>query len=107
MIITTSNEILGSNISTYLGVVHGIAVVALGVGNRARGKAGEDLGGNVAAYTETCDKGFKEAMNSMTNSARERGADAIIAMRFSTSEFVPGAMQVVAYGTAVKFKTSP
>ena|SRR5437588_2486358 len=106
MLITTSNEILGSSINTYLGVVRGVAVVTQTVSERMRGKTGEAMGGNVAAYAEVCDKGFGEAMNSMTNSARERGADAIIAMRFSTSEFVSGAMQVVAYGTAVKFKTN-
>jgi uncharacterized protein YbjQ (UPF0145 family) len=102
VIVTTGNTFDGYRITEYIGVVRGIVVRAQTIGQGIRGAFSSILGGNIRAYEEVCDQARSEAYARMVEHARERGADAVIAMRYDATEFAQGVTEVLAYGTAVK-----
>src|SRR5437868_4123362 len=104
MIITTGNDVAGREIAEYFGVVRGIVVRATGIGRGIVGGLKSLAGGNIEEFTHVCEKARLEASNRMVTHALEIGADAIIAMRYDSTEFSKGSTEVLAYGTAVKLK---
>ena len=60
------------------------------------------VGGELTAYTELLEEARQEAMNRMITKAQVLGADAIVGIRFSTSNITAGASELFVYGTAVK-----
>ena len=105
--VTTGNSLEGYNVSEYLGVVRGIVVRAQTIGQGIRGAFSSMFGGNIKAYEEVCEQARSEAYQRMVEHARDRGADAIIAMRYDATEFASGVTEVLAYGTAVKLRGAP
>ena len=102
MIVTTSNDIAGRTIKTYVGVVRGIVVRSPNIGQNVMGGLKRIVGGNIESYAAVCEKARQEAMDRMVKHAEEMGADAVIAFRFDATEFAERATEVLAYGTAVK-----
>jgi uncharacterized protein YbjQ (UPF0145 family) len=102
VIVTTGNSFDGYHISEYMGVVRGIVVRAQTITQGIRGAFSSILGGNIRAYEEVCEDARAQAFSRMVEHAREKGADAIIAMRYDATEFAQGVTEVLAYGTAVK-----
>src|SRR5438874_8554376 len=99
--VTTGNTVEGYHISEYLGIVRGIVVRAQTITQGIRGAFSQILGGNIRAYEEVCEQARSEAYARMVEHAQERGADAVIAMRYDATEFAQGVTEVLAYGTAV------
>lgn len=62
------------------------------------------IGGEIEGYTEMLIDARTQAVQKMQNRAEQLGADAIVNVRFATSAIMESAAEVVAYGTAVKFK---
>ena len=62
------------------------------------------VGGEIVAYTDMMNTSREIATNRMISEAEKIGADAIIGVRYSSSSVMAGASEVMAYGTAVKFK---
>jgi uncharacterized protein YbjQ (UPF0145 family) len=62
------------------------------------------VGGEVNEYSELLEESRAEAYRRMLSHAEQLGADAIISFRFSTSTIMEGSSEILAYGTAVKFK---
>jgi uncharacterized protein YbjQ (UPF0145 family) len=60
------------------------------------------VGGNIESYAEVCEAAREDAYERMVQHAQEKGADAVIAMRYDATEFTQGVTEVLAYGTAVK-----
>ncbi|MCA9362428.1 YbjQ family protein [Candidatus Kaiserbacteria bacterium] len=104
IIVTTSIDVPGREISEVLGVVKGNTVRARNIGRDIGAGLKSIVGGEVKTYTEMSIVAREEAYNRMVNEALELGADAIIAMEFSTSVVMAGAAEMLAYGTAVKLK---
>jgi uncharacterized protein YbjQ (UPF0145 family) len=102
--VTTGNTLEGYEIEEYLGIVRGIVVRAQTIGQGIRGAFSSILGGNIRAYEEVCEQARSEAYSRMVEHGQERGADAIIAMRYDATEFAQGVTEVLAYGTAVKLR---
>ena len=102
MIVTTANEIVGYPIAKYFGIVRGIVVRSPSIAQGFLGGLKQIVGGNIEAYAEVCEAAREEAYERMVRHAEERGADAIIAMRYDATEFSAGVTEVLAYGTAVK-----
>jgi uncharacterized protein YbjQ (UPF0145 family) len=100
--VTTGNSLEGYEIAEYLGVVRGIVVRAQTIGQGIRGAFSSIFGGNIKAYEEVCEQARSEAFQRMVQHAQDRGADAIIGMRYDATEFASGVTEVLAYGTAVK-----
>ncbi|RAL71106.1 hypothetical protein C1G86_0041 [Dehalococcoides mccartyi] len=59
------------------------------------------VGGEIEEYTQMLDEARNEALKRMEADAKEKGANAIICVRFSTSAVMQNASEVMAYGTAV------
>lgn len=104
IIVTTSIDVPGREISEVLGVVKGNTVRARNIGRDIGAGLKSIVGGEVKTYTEMTTAARDEAYNRMVNDAIERGADAIIGMQFSTSMVMAGAAEMLAYGTAVKLR---
>jgi uncharacterized protein YbjQ (UPF0145 family) len=102
--VTTGNSLEGYEIEEYLGIVRGIVVRAQTITQGIRGALSSILGGNIRAFEEVCEQARSDAYARMVEHAAERGADAIIAMRYDATEFAQGVTEVLAYGTAVKLR---
>ena len=102
MIVTTGNEITGHSIAAYIGIVRGIVVRSPSITQGFLGGLKQIVGGNIESYAEVCEDAREEAYGRMVRHAQERGADAVIAMRYDATEFAQGVTEVLAYGTAVK-----
>jgi len=99
--ITTSIELDGYRISRNLGVIRGITVRSRSLFGNIAGGLQTLLGGNITIYEELCEKTREEAFQKMVQHANERGANAIINMRYDANEVIGGVTEVLAYGTAV------
>lgn len=104
MIVTTGNDIQGSEIAEYLGVVRGIVVRASGIKIGIIGGLKSLGGGYIQEFAKVCEEARLQAFNQLVQHAHDIGADAIIAMRYDATEFGQGITEVLAYGTAVKLK---
>jgi uncharacterized protein YbjQ (UPF0145 family) len=102
MIVTTSNDIAGYEITEYLGIVRGIVVRSPSIRQGILGGLKQMVGGNIESFTEVCEAARQEAFSRLITQAKKLQADAIIAMRYDATEFVTNATEVLAYGTAVR-----
>jgi uncharacterized protein YbjQ (UPF0145 family) len=102
MIVTTGNDVAGRPVAGYLGVVRGIVVRSPSIAQGFLGGLKQIVGGNIESYAEVCEAAREEAFQRMVRHAQERGADAVIAVRYDATEFSQGVTEVLAYGTAVK-----
>jgi uncharacterized protein YbjQ (UPF0145 family) len=101
VLVTTGNEIEGHRVDRYLGVVRGIVVRSPSFGKAFLGAFKQLAGGNIQEYIDVCEAARHDAYERMLQHAREIGANAIIGMRYDATEFLQGATEVLAYGTAV------
>ena len=104
VVVTTGNEVAGHRIVEYLGVVRGIVVRSLNIGQGLVGGLKQILGGNIKEYSKVCEEARHEAYEEMVAHAEMLEAHAIIAMRYDATEFGQGATEVLAYGTAVRLE---
>ena len=104
VIVTTMNEVPGKKVAQILGIVKGNTVRARNIGRDIGAGFKNIIGGEIKTYTDMISHSREEAYNRMVNQAIEKGADAIIGMRFMTSMIMQGASEMLAYGTAVKLK---
>lgn len=104
ILVTTANSIPQKEITESLGVVKGSTVRARNIGRDIGAGLRNLVGGEVKTYTEMTKNARDEAYNRMINEAIELEAEAVVAVRFTTSMVMAGASEMLAYGTAVKFK---
>ena len=104
IVITTGNEVPNKEIAEVLGVIKGSTVRARNVGRDIGASFMNLVGGEIKTYTDMANNARDEAFNRMVNQAIDMGADAIIGARFMTSMILQGASEMLAFGTAVKFK---
>ena len=99
--VTTALELPGHRIVANLGIVRGIVVRSRSVFGTL-GAALQTLGGgNITLFTQLCEKTREDAFERMMAHAEERGANAVISMRYDANELMQGVTEVLAYGTAV------
>lgn len=104
MIITTTEQIPNKEIGEILGLVRGGTVRARHIGRDIFAGFKNIVGGEISEYTKLQAESREEAIFRMIEDAKKLGADAIIGMRLNTSMITQGASEILAYGTAVKFK---
>ena len=102
--ITSANELPGYRITRNVGIVRGIIVRSTGIARGFLGGIRSIAGGNIPEYAAVCDEAREHSYDLMVDHARAFGADAIIAVRYDATEFMPGTTEVLAYGTAVKLE---
>jgi len=99
--VTTSIALEGHRVVRNLGVVRGITVRSRSLLGNLAGGLQTIFGGQISIYVELCEKTREEAFQYMMQHASERGANAIINMRYDANEVMNGVTEVLAYGTAV------
>ncbi len=100
-LITTANSLEGYRITRHLGVVRGITVRSRSLLGNIAGDLQSVFGGELSVYVELCEKAREEAYHRMIEHASQRGANAIIAMRYDANDVGETITEVLAYGTAV------
>lgn len=105
--ISTANDIPGHRLTRNLGVVRGLVVRSRSVIGNIGASIQTIFGGNITLYTDLCERAREDAFNLMVEHAAQRGANAIVAMRYDANEVGPGITEVLAYGTAVVVETIP
>ena len=104
MKITTLATITGREISEDLGIVKGSTIRAKHVGKDIIAGFRTIIGGEITEYVEAMNEAREQCMRRLENEAQELGADAVVNVRFSTSQVMQGAAELLVYGTAVKLK---
>ena len=87
-----------------LGLVKGTVVQTKNVGRDFMAGMKTLVGGEIAGYTEMLIEARQIATKRMVDEAESMGADAIIGIKFGSSMVMQGAAEILAYGTAIKFK---
>ena len=99
--VTTNIELSGHKIIKSLGVVRGITVRSRSLFGNIAGGFQTLFGGRISIYQELCERTREDAFQLMLKQASERGANAVINMRYDANEVMGGVTEVLAYGTAV------
>ncbi len=103
MLIVNIDYIPGKELEI-LGIVKGSMVQSKNIGKDILSGLKTMVGGELTSYTEMMNEARAIASKRMTEEAKKLEADAIINVRYATSAIVQGSAEVMAYGTAVKFK---
>lgn len=102
MELSTTSEIPGEKISQSLGLVRGNTIRARHLGRDVLAGLRAIVGGEIKDYTQMLNDARDEAINRMIKEAEDLNADGIVEIRFTTSQTMGGAAEILAYGTAVK-----
>lgn len=85
-----------------LGMVKGTVVQTKNIGRDFMAGMKTLVGGEIVGYTEMLNEARQIAVKRMVDEAKELGADAVIDVKYGSSQVMAGAAEVIAYGTAVK-----
>jgi uncharacterized protein YbjQ (UPF0145 family) len=102
MLITTANDLPGYEITETLGEVFGLTVRSRNVGSQIGAGFKSLVGGELKGMTKALVDSRVQVTERMVEEAEKKGADAIVAMRFDTSEMGGNWTEICAYGTAVR-----
>ncbi|OGX68603.1 MAG: hypothetical protein A2189_02275 [Paenibacillus sp. RIFOXYA1_FULL_44_5] len=102
MLVTTTENIKGYEVTEVLGTSFGVVVRARGIGGDIMASLKGLVGGEVKQYTQMIEDARRQAMDRMVQNGHAMGADAIIMMRFDSGDVGSNMSEIVAYGTAVK-----
>jgi uncharacterized protein YbjQ (UPF0145 family) len=102
MLISTMNDLPGYEIQEVFGEVFGLTVRARNIGSQIGAGLKSILGGELGGMTKMLAQGREEAIQRLVAEAESKGANAIVAMRFDTSELGTTWTEICAYGTAVR-----
>src|SRR5439155_25184824 len=100
MIVVTTEEVTGHRIVEMKGQVFGLVVRSRGLGGNIMAGLRSLGGGEIVEYTRLVEDTRRHAVDRMVENARTMGANAVVMMRFDSSEMGKTMTEVVAYGTA-------
>lgn len=101
MLIVTSDEVPGKRIVKVMGLVRGNTIRARHIGRDIMASLRNITGGEIVEYTKMIAESREQAIDRMTSEAEALGANAIVALRFTTASMMENAAELLAYGTAV------
>ena len=104
MLMVNTDFIEGKKIAATLGIVKGSTIRAKWFGKDIMAGLRQIVGGELKEYTEMLTEARKQAVERMVEEANALGADGIINVRFTTSQVMASAAEILVYGTAVKLK---
>jgi len=100
--VTTTFELPGYRVVKNLGLVRGITVRSRSIFGTLGASLQTVVGGNITLFESMCEKTREQALDLMMEHAMERGANAILGVRYDATEVMQGVTEVIAYGTAVQ-----
>ena len=104
MIVTTMNDIPGYEVDEVFGEVMGLTVRSRNFGSQLGAGLKSILGGELKGMTKALAESRQQVIDRMVEEAESKGANAIVAMRFDTSEMGDTWTEICAYGTAVRVR---
>ena len=104
MLIATTNQMPGYEVDQVFGEVFGLTVRSRNIGSQIGASLKSILGGELQGMTKALAESREQVIARMVQEAEAKGANAIVAMRFDTSEMGPNWTEICAYGTAVKVR---
>ncbi len=104
ILVTTTENVANHEILQVLGLVKGSTIRTRHIGSDIMAGLRSLIGGEVKGYVIALNEARQEATNRMLAEADALGADAVICMRYSTSQIMTGGAEILAYGTAVKYR---
>lgn len=107
MIIVTTNDVPGATIVRTMGEVFGLTVRSRNIGSNIGAGFKSLAGGELKGITSLLTDCRREALGRLADEARNRGANAVVAFRFETTEYGGTSVEVCAYGTAVVLDPPP
>ena len=102
MLITTTNDLPGYEIDEIYGEVFGLTVRSRNVGSQLGASLKSMVGGELKGMTKMLAEGREHATQRLVEEAEAKGANAVVAFRFDTSELGSTWTEICAYGTAVR-----
>jgi uncharacterized protein YbjQ (UPF0145 family) len=102
MILTTTESIAGKRIVRTLGLVRGNTIRARHIGRDILAAMRNVVGGEISEYTKLLAEAREQALDRLVEEAEALGADAVICLRFQTTEMMQAAAELLVYGTAVQ-----
>ena len=100
MIVTTTENVVGYRVKEMKGQVFGVVVRSRGLGGNIMAGLRSIVGGEITEYTTLLEEARRHAVDRMVQNAQAMGANAIVMMRFDSSEIGQVMSEIVAYGTA-------
>ncbi len=107
MLISTMNDVPGYEVTEVLGEVFGLTVRSRNVGSQLGAALKSLAGGELRGMTKNLVASRHEVIDRMIEEAQAKGADAVLAMRFDTSDMGGNWTEICAYGTAIKVRKLP
>jgi uncharacterized protein YbjQ (UPF0145 family) len=101
MIVTTSENVPGYRVSRVLGLAFGLTVRSRGMGGNMAAGLKSLVGGEIRSYTKLLEDARREAVDRLVENSTAMGANAVVMMRFDSSEMGQTMSEIVAYGTAM------
>lgn len=101
MIVATTENVAGHRVKQTLGQTFGVVVRSRGLAGNIAAGLRSIVGGEITEYTQLLEEARRHAVDRMVQNAQTMGADAVIMMRFDSSEMGQTMTEIVAYGTAV------
>lgn len=101
VILSTTEFVYGKKIIKHLGLVRGSSIRTRHLGHDILATLRGFVGGEIHEYTKLMAESREQVLDRMMDDAREIGANAIVGLRFSTSQITSGAAELMVYGTAV------
>src|SRR3954463_7860530 len=106
MLITTMNDLPGYEIEEVFGEVFGLTVRSRHLGSQIGAGLKSIVGGELKGMTKALTESREQVVERMVQEAEAKGANAVVAMRFDTSEMGGNWTEICAYGTAVRVRKS-
>lgn len=104
--ITTAFDLPGYRVARNLGLVRGVTVRSRSLFGTLGASLETIVGGNITLFEDMCEKTREQALELMMQHALQRGANAVIGVRYDATEVMQGVTEVIAYGTAVHVERS-
>ena len=101
MLIVTSEQVAGQRVVKTLGHCFGVVVRSRGLGGNIMAGLRSLAGGEITEYTQMLEEARRHAVDRLVQNAASMGANAILTLRFDSSEIGQTMSEIVAYGTAV------
>ena len=104
MLIVTTNDVPGHQIEEVFGEVMGLTVRSRNIGSQIGAGLKSIVGGELKGMTKALADSRQQVIERMVDEAEQKGANAVVAMRFDTSEMGSNWTEICAYGTAVRVR---
>ena len=107
MLVVTTERVPGQRVTRVLGQCFGVVVRSRGIGGNIVASLRTIVGGEIHEYTQLLEEARRHAVDRLVRNATSMGANAVVMMRFDSSEIGQTMSEIVAYGTAVVLEPDP